>query len=86
MSNTAKWGQRPRRQTAAGRAGVAPRATKRLNVGHAFGSGRIEHHAWCMAKRFTPIAITHTSVAHPVPIMCQRTHAVQHLSTRLEPL
>ena len=32
MSNTAKWGQRPRRQTAAGRAGVSPRATKRLNV------------------------------------------------------
>ena len=32
MPNTAKWGQRPRRQTAGDRAVVLPRATKRLNV------------------------------------------------------
>ncbi len=32
MPNTAKWGQRPRRQTAGDRAVVPPRATKRLNV------------------------------------------------------
>ena len=32
MPNTAKWGQRPRRQTAGDRAVVPLRATKRLNV------------------------------------------------------
>ena len=32
MPNTAKWGQRPRRQTVGDRAVVPPRATKRLNV------------------------------------------------------
>ena len=32
MSNTAKWGQRPRRRTAGDRTVVPPRATKRLNV------------------------------------------------------
>ena len=32
MSSTAKWGQRPRRQTEARHAVVPPGATKRLNV------------------------------------------------------
>ena len=32
MSSTAKWGQRPRRQTEARRAVVPPGSTKRLNV------------------------------------------------------